>query len=69
VAVKTGTTSDYRDGWIIGYTPSIVVGMWVGNSNNEAMSKEPGYVVAGPIWHTFMEKILPNYSSQTFPAI
>ena len=69
VAVKTGTTSDYRDGWIIGYTPSIVVGMWVGNSNNEAMSKEPGYVVAGPVWHAFMEKILPNYSSETFPAI
>ncbi len=69
VAVKTGTTSDYRDGWIIGYTPSIVVGIWVGNSNNEAMSKEPGYVVAGPIWHQFMEKILPNYSSDLFPAI
>ncbi len=69
VAVKTGTTSDYRDGWIIGYTPSIVVGMWVGNSNNEVMNKEPGYVVAGPIWHQFMEKILPNYSSEPFPAI
>jgi membrane peptidoglycan carboxypeptidase len=69
VAVKTGTTSDYRDGWIIGYTPSIVVGMWVGNSNNEPMNKEPGYVVAGPVWHQFMEKILPNYSHLTFPAI
>lgn len=69
VAVKTGTTSDYRDGWIIGYTPSIAVGMWAGNSNNEVMNKEPGYVVAGPIWHQFMEKILPNYSSETFPTI
>lgn len=56
VAVKTGTTSDYRDGWIIGYTPSIVVGVWSGNSNNDVMNKEPGYVVAGPIWHQFMEK-------------
>jgi len=67
VAVKTGTTSDYRDGWIIGYTPSIVVGMWVGNSNNEVMNKEPGYVVAGPIWHQFMEKSSPIIPVNPFP--
>ncbi|MCU0653267.1 MAG: transglycosylase domain-containing protein, partial [Candidatus Pacebacteria bacterium] len=69
VAVKTGTTSDYKDGWIIGYTPSLVAGVWAGNSNNEPLKKEPGSVVAGPIWHAFMEKVLDNYPKETFPSI
>lgn len=68
VAVKTGTTSDYKDGWIIGYTPSIVAGVWGGNSNNKPMKKEPGSVVAGPIFHAFMDKILPDYSRESFSA-
>ena len=55
VAVKTGTTQDYRDGWIVGYTPDIVAGVWVGNNDNSVMNKEPGVVVAGPIWHEFMQ--------------
>ena len=69
VAVKTGTTSDYRDGWIIGYTPSIVTGIWAGNSNNEVIKKEPGSVVAGPIFHAYMEKILANYPIELFPQL
>lgn len=68
VAVKTGTTSDYRDGWIIGYTPSVAAGVWAGNNNNEVIKKEPGSVVAGPIFHSFMEKILPKYPKEYFPA-
>jgi 1A family penicillin-binding protein len=69
VAVKTGTTSDYKDGWIIGYTPSVVAGVWTGNSNNKPLKKEPGSVVAGPIFHAFMEKILVDYPKESFPAI
>lgn len=61
VSVKTGTTQDYRDGWTIGYTDSISVGVWAGNNNNSEMIKEPGVVVAGPIWHLFMEKALTKY--------
>lgn len=61
VAAKTGTTQDYRDGWTIGYTPSIVVGVWVGNNDNSPMFKEPGVVVAGPIFHQFMEGALLKY--------
>jgi Membrane carboxypeptidase (penicillin-binding protein) len=68
VAVKTGATSDYKDGWIIGYTPSLVAGVWGGNSDNEPMKKEPGSVVAGPIFHAFMDKILPDYSRESFSA-
>jgi len=66
VAVKTGTTQEFRDGWTIGYTPSIVVGVWVGNNNNSSMAKEPGIVLAGPIWNEFMLKVLPLYPKESF---
>ena len=66
VAAKTGTTQDYRDGWIIGYTPSIVVGVWVGNNNNEPMVNAPGVVVAGPIWREFLNEVLPKLPKEKF---
>lgn len=66
VAAKTGTTQNYKDGWIIGYTPSIVVGVWAGNNNNEPMWKEPGIVVAGPIWRSFMDQVLPKLPKKEF---
>ncbi|MBM3250963.1 MAG: hypothetical protein FJZ07_01895 [Candidatus Nealsonbacteria bacterium] len=69
VAAKTGTTSDFRDGWIIGYTPSIVTGVWVGNNDNTAMRKEPGIVLAGPIWRSFMEKALPRLPKKDFNPV
>lgn len=66
VAAKTGTTQDFRDGWAIGYAPSIVVGVWAGNNNNAPMNKEPGIVLAGPIFHEFMEKVLSKYPKENF---
>lgn len=66
VAVKTGTTQEYKDGWTIGYTPSIVVGVWAGNNNNAPMAREPGVVLAAPIFHKFMEKALPKYPKKDF---
>jgi membrane peptidoglycan carboxypeptidase len=54
-AAKTGTTNDYRDAWTIGYTPDLVTGVWVGNSDNSEMVSLPGSAGAGPIWHSFME--------------
>jgi membrane carboxypeptidase/penicillin-binding protein len=66
VAAKTGTTQDYKDGWIIGYTPSIVAGVWAGNNDNSSMWKEPGIVVAGPIWRQFMEKALLKFPKENF---
>lgn len=59
VAAKTGTTQDFRDGWIVGYADTIAAGVWVGNNDNSAMAKEPGVVLAGPIWHDFLVKALP----------
>jgi membrane carboxypeptidase/penicillin-binding protein PbpC len=54
-AAKTGTTDDFRDAWTIGYTPDLVAGVWVGNSDNSPMVNLPGAAGAGPIWHDFME--------------
>ena len=59
VAAKTGTTDNFRDCWTIGYTPSLAVGVWIGNNNNEEMiRKQPAATVAGPIFHEFLEKFL-----------
>ena len=58
VAAKTGTTQNFKDGWIIGYTSDLVAGVWVGNNNGEEMRQEPGSVVAGPMWRQFMETAL-----------
>lgn len=66
VAVKTGTTNNYRDGWCIGYTPSIVVGVWAGNSDNTPINKEPGVMVSAPIWHDFLAQVLPKYPTEFF---
>jgi len=54
-AVKTGTTTDFRDNWTIGYTPNLVVGVWVGNADNEPMQGVTGITGAAPIWHDVMD--------------
>ncbi len=67
VAAKTGTTNDYRDAWTIGYTPSIVTGVWVGNNDNTPMKRgAAGGVVAAPIWHDYMKKILGDTPVEYF---
>lgn len=53
-AVKTGTTNDFRDGWTVGYTPQLVTGVWVGNTDNTPMEDVPGSKGAAPIWNAFM---------------
>ena len=54
-AAKTGTTSNWRDNWTMGYTPDLVTGVWVGNADNHAMHHISGVAGAGPIWHDVME--------------
>lgn len=56
-AVKTGTTDDNRDAWTIGYTPSLTIGVWVGNNDNTPMSSGGGSL-AGPIWRTTMNQLV-----------
>jgi 1A family penicillin-binding protein len=57
-AAKTGTTTDWRDNWTIGYTPDWVVGVWAGNADNSAMVDVSGISGAAPIWHDLMEEVL-----------
>ncbi|MES2409520.1 MAG: PBP1A family penicillin-binding protein [Patescibacteria group bacterium] len=67
VAAKTGTTNNYRDAWVIGYTPQITVGAWSGNNDNTPIAKQvAGYIVA-PMWHEFMNAILPSLPDERFP--
>ena len=67
VAAKTGTTNDYRDAWTIGYTPSIVTGVWVGNNDNTEMKRgAAGGTVAAPIWHDYMQKVLGDTPIEYF---
>ncbi len=64
VAVKTGTTDNFRDGWTVGYTfgntfnnTPLAVGVWVGNNDNSP-TRSPGLILAAPIWKTFIEGTL-----------
>lgn len=67
VAAKTGTTNDYHDAWTVGYTPSLVAGVWIGNTDNKAMKRgADGSVLAAPVWNDFMKKVLSNTPVETF---
>ncbi|PWH17133.1 MAG: hypothetical protein DDG58_08385, partial [Ardenticatenia bacterium] len=57
-AAKTGTTNDFRDSWTVGYTPDVVVGVWVGNADNRPTRGLSGLDGAAPIWHAMMERIV-----------
>ncbi len=58
VAVKTGTTNDYRDAWTVGYTPSFALGAWVGNNDNSSMEKKVAGFIVTPMWNEFMKEVL-----------
>ncbi|HVY73096.1 MAG TPA: PBP1A family penicillin-binding protein [Candidatus Paceibacterota bacterium] len=66
VAVKTGTTNDYKDAWTIGYTPNLVVGMWVGNNDNSPMVKKVSGFIVGPMWHEFVNYAINKLPVQSF---
>ncbi len=65
-AVKTGTTTNFHDNWTIGYTPDLLVGVWVGNSNYEAMHEVTGLTGAAPMWAEAMRSILQGHPDQAF---
>lgn len=67
-AVKTGTTDDYRDAWTIGYTPDLLVGVWVGNNYNEPMDRIAGSLGAAPIWRQLMEQFSRGMVVKNFEA-
>jgi penicillin-binding protein 1C len=67
VAAKTGTTTDFRDNWVVGYTPDLVVGVWVGNANNSPMVDVTGMTGAGPIFNGVMRRVLNRTPASAFP--
>ncbi len=68
VALKTGTSNDYRDTWAIGYTPNFVAAVWAGNNDNAPMVRSGSSLLAAvPMWHMFMAQALQNFPPETFP--
>jgi membrane peptidoglycan carboxypeptidase len=65
-AAKTGTTNSYKDAWTLGYTPSLVAGVWSGNNDGKPMSSGGGAFAAAPIWHDFMVKALAGTPAEQF---
>ncbi len=65
-AVKTGTTNDIRDILTVGFTPSLVTGVWVGNADNTPMRNVSGVSGAAPIWNEFMRAALAGEATQPF---
>lgn len=68
VSVKTGTTDEKRDNWTVGYTPSFVVGVWVGNNDNTPMNQQiaSGVTGASPIWNKIMSAALKGKKDEQF---
>jgi len=66
VAAKTGTTNDYRDAWVIGYTPTVAVGAWAGNNDNSSMEKKVAGFVVAPMWNAFMNEVLKSTQQERF---
>lgn len=67
VAAKTGTTQNWRDGFTVGYTPSLAVGVWTGNNDGTLMhAGADGVVTAAPLWRAFMEAALKGTPAEEF---
>ena len=70
VMAKTGTTNDYRDGWLLGAAPSLATGVWAGNNDNHPMRRgSAGTYVAAPIWHNFMVEALERVPKEDFKEL
>ncbi len=67
VAVKTGTTDENRDAWTIGWTPQVIVGVWMGNTDNRPTGGETGYGVAAPVWNATISAALQGKPNVGFP--
>jgi penicillin-binding protein 1C len=66
VACKTGTSTDFRDNWTIGFTPEYSVGVWVGNFDGAPMREVSGVTGAGPILHAIFDHLHANYGTSWY---
>jgi membrane peptidoglycan carboxypeptidase len=64
---KTGTNNGPRDTWFVGFTPTLVAGIWTGNDDNRVMRHEAGGRTAATLWREFMERVLEPYRGEDFP--
>jgi penicillin-binding protein 1C len=67
-AVKTGTSSDFRDTWTVGFSRDYTVGVWVGNFDGSAMRGISGVTGAGPLWSRIMLHLHERYDPAAFDA-
>ncbi len=68
VAGKTGTSSDYRDAWFIGFTGNLITGVWMGNDNNKPMKKVTGGSLPATLWHDYMVEAESGQPARNFGA-
>jgi penicillin-binding protein 1C len=66
VACKTGTSTDFRDNWTIGFTPEFSVGVWAGNFDGAPMREVSGVTGAGPILHAIFDYLRGNYGTSWY---
>jgi len=66
VAVKTGTTNDYRDAWIVGYTPNLTTVAWAGNNDNRSMDKKVAGFIVAPMWNEYLKFALSKRDIEFF---
>lgn len=64
---KTGTNVGPKDTWFVGFTPTLVAGVWMGTDDNQIMEGETGGRTTASLWRDFMKYSLPTYEGQTFP--
>jgi penicillin-binding protein 1A len=67
VAGKTGTTSDYKDAWFVGYTGDFVTAVWVGKDDNTAMRRVTGGTSPADLWHSFVANALSRVKVTAIP--
>jgi penicillin-binding protein 1A len=67
IAGKTGTTSDYKDAWFVGYTGGFTTAVWVGKDNNKPMKNVTGGGAPAEIWRSFMTSALPRLQVRPIP--
>jgi penicillin-binding protein 1A len=67
LAGKTGTTSDYKDAWFVGYTGGFTTAVWVGRDNNKPMQRITGGGSPAEIWRSFMGAALPKLAVRPIP--
>jgi penicillin-binding protein 1A len=68
LAGKTGTTSDYKDAWFVGFTGGFTAAVWVGKDDNTSMKKVTGGGAPTEIWRDFMVAALPRLAAKGIPG-